>query len=144
MKGAIDIWSLDHEAEEFSGIMFLEEFLIFSLDDLNVEISGFSLDDCLGCQEDILINEKFGSISLMKVISHVKGLSTRTSLIEERGVTDLEASEFLNYSLIIKERLKPALGNLCLIWCVRGVPKISKKLPVGIFKNVSENDRGSD
>ena len=76
----------------------------------------------------------------MKVISHVKGLSTRTGLIKKRGVTDLEAGEFLNYSLIIKERLKSALGNLSLIWCVRGVPKISEKLPVGIFKNVSEND----
>ncbi len=48
VKGTIDIWSLDHEAEEFSGIMFLEEFLVFSLNNLNVEISGFSLDDSLG------------------------------------------------------------------------------------------------
>jgi hypothetical protein len=120
--------------------MFLEEFLVFSFDNLNVEISGFSLDDGLSRKEDILINEKFGSITLMKVISHVKGLTTSAGLIKKRSVTNLETSEFLNYSLIIKERFKSSLGNLCLIWCVRSVPKISKKLPVGIFKNVSEND----
>ena len=120
--------------------MFLEEFLVFSFDNLNVEVSGFSLDDGLSRKEDILINKKFGSVALMKVISHVKSLTTSAGLIKKRSVTDLETSEFLNYSLIIKKRLKSSLGNLCLIWCVRSVPKISKKLPVGIFKNVSEND----
>lgn len=69
--------------------MFLEEFLIFSFDDLDVKISGFGLDDSLSGNEDILIDKEFGSITLMKVVSHVKGFGTSTGFIEERSVTDL-------------------------------------------------------
>lgn len=115
----------------------MEEFLIFSLDDLDVKVSGFSLDDCLSCYKDVLVNKKFGSVSLMKVISHVKSLSSSTGFIKERSITYLEGGELFNYGLIIKERLESALGNLCLIRSVGGVPEFSEKLPVWIFEYIS-------
>ena len=45
----------------------------------------------------------------MKIVGHVKSLSTGTGLIEERGITDLKACELLNDGLIVKERLESAL-----------------------------------
>jgi hypothetical protein len=73
---------LDQETEELSGVVFLEELLVFSLDDLNVEIPGFGFNNGLCGNKYILINKKFGPISFMKIISHVKSLTTRTGLIK--------------------------------------------------------------
>ena len=83
MKRSIDIRSLNQEAEELSRVVFLEEFLVFTLDDLNVEISGFSFNNSLCGDKDIFINEKLGPISLMKIISHVKSFAGSTGLIKE-------------------------------------------------------------
>jgi hypothetical protein len=83
MKRSIDVWSLNQEAEELSRVIFLEELLIFSLDDLNVEIPGFGFNNGLCGNKDIFINKKFRSISFMKIIGHVKSLTARTGLIKE-------------------------------------------------------------
>ncbi len=83
MKRSIGVWGLDQETEELSRVVFLEELLIFSLDDLNVEIPGFGFNNGLCGHKDIFINKKFGPISFMKIISHVKSLTTRTGLIKE-------------------------------------------------------------
>ena len=141
MKRSIDIRSLNQEAEELSRVIFLEELLIFSLDDLNFEIPGFSFNNGLCGNKDIFINKKFGSISFMKIIGHVKSLTARTGLIKEWSVTDLKSSEFLNDSLIVKKRLESALGNLCLIRSVGSVPKSVKKYQLGfssMFLRITE------
>lgn len=36
------------------------------------------------------------------------------------------------------------MGDFCLVWGVWSIPEISKYVPVGIFQDVSSNDRGSD
>lgn len=122
MKSSVDIWSLDHESKELLGVVFLEEFFVLSFDDLNVEVSGLGLDDCLGCYEDFFVDEELGPFSFVKIVSHVKGLSTGAGLIEERRVTDLESGELLDNSLVVKEGLEPALGDFRLVWSVWCVP----------------------
>lgn len=106
--------------------MFLEEFLVISLDDLNVKIFSFGLDNGLCCNEDSLINEEFVPFAFMKVIRHVECLATGTGLVEEGGVTDLQSSELLDNGLVIEKRFKSSLGNFSLVGGVRGVPKFSK------------------
>lgn len=108
--------------------MFLEKFLVISLDDLDVEVFSFGLNNGLGCNEYSLINEELVPFSFMKVIRHVERLATSTGLIEEGGVTDLQSSELLDNGLVIEKRFKSSLGNFSLVRSVRGVPKFSKLL----------------
>jgi hypothetical protein len=144
MKCSIDVWSLNQESKELRGVVILEEFLVLSFDDLNVEISGFGLNDSLSCNKYVLINKELVSFSLVKIISHIKSLCTGTGLIKERGITDLKAGKLFDNSLIVKKGLESALRDFGLIGGVWSVPKVSRNLPVGVLQDVSGNDRGSD
>lgn len=83
--------------------MFLEKLLILSFNDLDVEVSGFGLNDCLSGDEDVFINKKLGSVPLMEVVSHVKSFSTCTCLVKKGGVADLKSGQLLNNSLIVEK-----------------------------------------
>src|SRR5690606_26473515 len=62
----------------------------------------------------------------------VHGLGRGSGFVEQRSVRYGQAGEVDDYSLKIDQRLQSALGNLCLVRSIRGVP-------TRILQNASPN-----
>ncbi len=117
--------------------MLIKKLRVFANDDLEVEELSLGLYDCFGGDIYVLIQKYLLPLSLVDVIAHIKGLTSSTSFVEQRGITELQASEFLHHCLIVDEGLQPSLGDFGLIGSICSVPP-------WIFEQIALYDCGRD
>ena len=114
--------------------MISEKFCIISRNHLDSQETSFGFDDFFSRYENMVVNKYFLSLAFVKVVAHIKCLSSGTGLIKKRCVAYLQLSEFLNHGLIVDERLQSALRHLSLVRSISCVP-------AWVFEEVSLNNR---
>jgi hypothetical protein len=93
-------------------------------DELDAESLSSGLEDGDGLGVAVLGDDKDLLAFALGCVGHRHGhgLSSGGSLIENRGVGDVETSQICDESLEVEERLKTALADLSLVGGVAGIP----------------------
>lgn len=109
VKNTSSIWGLYDNSKEVFGIVIFKELSVISSNDLDAKETSLGLDDLCRWNEKVVVKEDLLALALVHVVAHVECFSSRTSLIEERGVADFEAGELLDHGLVVDEGLQTAL-----------------------------------
>ena len=102
--------------------------------DLNAQRIGSSPENIDGLGVTTRVNEHPGSRGrLRRGDGH--GFGRGGAFIEQGGIGDVEACQAGHHGLEREQEFQTALGDLCLVWRVGGIPS-------GIFQNAALNHRG--
>lgn len=129
------VWGLYEHTTVLLGVVPVE--LRWSADDkVDSEGVALRLDDVDDLWESGFADEVLISLSVEHIVRQLASLSGRGGFVEKGGVCDVHVGEFHDSSLEVEERLESSLGDLGLVWSVRGVP-------LRVLKNISsDNTRG--
>lgn len=92
MQDTFCIGGLDNNSEKFRRGMLFEELGVLANDDFQVEELSLGLNDGLGWNKYIFIEEYLFPLSLVDIIAHIKSLTSSTALIKKGGITELKTS----------------------------------------------------
>ena len=124
------IWILHQSTKERS---ISSKRFIIATHNLDADRLRASNQNINGLGEYTVIDKKaMRSTLLIQAVEHIHGLSSRSTLVQQRCIGQLHTGKIDHHGLVVQKGFQTTLTDFCLIWRVLGIPS-------WIFHDVTQN-----